>query len=112
MNADFVTLTQEAVTAQMYVEDSVTVRSARLESWRDPMLQGMLYSLRSHVAQRRQWEESTTICTKLSWRDRLRVLFGGEIATTLQVNVYHNCPHIQADPTSDHIDFLEHRAKT
>lgn len=101
-----VTLTQAEFGVQLQVADSTAIRMAKLDTFRDTAMRSMIYGLTAYVAQNRQWEEEKVISRKLTWRERIRALFGSEIETILSVSVYRNCPHLQTTPQSDHLRYL------
>ena len=90
--------------SQMRVPDAV-IQRMRIDSFRDAATRSVVYSFSSYVASRRQWEEVSEIPRKLTWRERIRCLFGGEIITHLNYKAYRNCPHIDLE-TPHHINFL------
>ena len=105
MNQDISYETYE-IGVQTMVNDRVLKKTMMVEQYTDRAMRGMVYEMRAYMASRRHWEEKGEIMTSLSWRDRLRALFGGEIATRLEVNFYRNCPHLPTDPPGDHLRFI------
>lgn len=106
MNFNRVTFEQMTLTAALMESDSAALRTANWEHYRDAGLRATVHKLRAYMAQCRQWETSDTIPMKLSWRQRIHALFGGEIPTVLNVSVYRNCPHLQVTDQRQHIAFL------
>ena len=90
--------------SQLIVPDAI-IRRMRIDSFRDASTRSVVYSFSSYVASRRQWEEVREIPRKLTWRERIRCLFGGELITQVNYKAYRNCPHIDMSRT-DHLNFL------
>lgn len=105
MNRNY-TVDMTSIQTVLALSDTIAIRTAKLEELRDYAQRAMIYSLTAKVAQRLQWEETQTVPRKLSWRERIHALLGGELPLTLNVKQYRNCPHIQADKQSDHFMFL------
>ena len=105
MNQD-ISYEMQEIGVQTVVSDSVLNKTMTVEQYVDRAMRGMVYEMRAYMASRRYWEEKREIMTSLSWHDRLRALFGGEIATRLEVSLYRNCPHLPTDPQGDHIRFI------
>ncbi len=81
------------------------LRRMEMEQWDDFSMRALCRNLSLSVASARMWEEHSEIPRQLTWRERIRCLFGGEIVTQLNYRNYHNCPHIDL-PESTHYDWM------
>ena len=82
------------------------VQSAQFEIIQNHALQHMVYTLSAAVAQKRIREETREVLTVLSWKQRIKALFGGTIPTKIEIRQYRNCQHLPTESDRKHIAFL------
>lgn len=107
MNADMELITLERL--KMGVSAAVSDRVARsleVDRFRDPLLRSTIYSIQGYFASNKVFEEERVIERALTWRERFRALIGKPLPVSVRVEMRRNCPHIDAEPMRDHVNFL------
>ena len=102
---DVITIDRLRMGVALQVSD-VLAKSLEIDKYRDASIRATTYSISGYFASRQIYEKEQVISRSLSWRDRIRALFGKDIPLRVTVQMRHNCPHLQTDDKRTHVSWM------